>query len=98
MPLRINRSVSMSRWPRTSWSNSSSRRRRKVAQIRENTARSIGLMLPLQLQHPADDVRDATPILGFTHELFASGFGDRIEPRLPVVFRDAPPRTNPPLL
>src|SRR6266446_8955016 len=99
MPRAIKRSSSISRWPRISSSNSSSsRRRRNVPSIGESTPRSICLVLTLEPQYTADHAGNPFPAFGFTSQLFASGFGDRIEPRPAVVFRDAPLRTNPALL
>src|SRR5712692_9973604 len=99
MPRVIKRSSSIFKWPRTSSSNSSSsRRRRNVSRTRESTSRSICLVLTLEPQHPADHAGNAFPTLGFTSPLFAPRFGERIEPRLTVVFRGAPLRADPALL
>src|SRR5881397_3723642 len=99
MPRAMKRSCSISRWHWTSPSNSSSSLRRlRVPTIRERISRSIASVLAVEPQHAADQARNSFPALGFASELFAAGAGDRVEPRLAVVFRGAPLRTDPTLL
>src|SRR5450631_1801624 len=53
---------------------------------------------PFKTQYAPDYGRDCFPVLGFARQLLQSEFGDGVEPRLAVVFRSTPFRSDPALL
>jgi hypothetical protein len=102
MPRRMFSSVSISRWPCTSWSKSASKRlRENIAWIREaRTLNQVNMASTFvrHIEQTADYAGDPFPVAGLRGELFATGFGDRIEFGLAIVVRNAPLRRDPSLL